>query len=76
FKEQNLFIRIDTIDYINIQYRDIEHNFHNEWYELNGDELLFREPKRGDYNIFLEINTMSNEEIYDIILSILNEDDQ
>lgn len=76
FKEQNLFISIDTIDYINIQYYDIEHNFHNEWYELNGDELFFRQPERGNYQAFLEINTMENEEVYNVILNILNEINQ
>lgn len=74
FKEQNIFI--NTIDYINIQYNDIEHNFHNEWYEFSGDELFSRKPERGNYQTFLDIGSMENEEVYEVILDILNEINQ
>ncbi len=76
FMEKNINAKVVVIDYINIRYTDIEKNFHNEWYELNGDELLVRQPEIGDYIMSLQVNTMKNEEISDKILKIINEINQ
>lgn len=67
------YFEILSIDYVNIQYNDIENNFHNDWYELNGEELYGRYPKRKGYWRSLQINSMTNEEVYNEILNILND---
>ncbi len=51
-------------DYINIQYNDFQNQFHNEWYELNGGELLKRTPIASNQYKSLQVNTMTTEEVY------------
>lgn len=75
-KSEFSYFEILSIDYVNIQYNDIENKFHNDWYELNGDELFCRYPQRKGYRISLQMNSMTNEEVYNEILNILNNIEQ
>lgn len=63
--------QIVTVDYINIQYTDLEGNFYNEWYELIGDELYSRNPVTTRINAYCDITTMDNEDVYIKIKEIL-----
>lgn len=53
-----------TTDYLNIQYNDFQNQFHNEWYELSGGELFKRSPVVSDQYKSLQVNTMTNEDVY------------
>lgn len=63
--------QVVTVDYINIQYTDLEGNFYNEWYELIGDELYSRSPITTMINAYCDISTMDNGEVYIKIKEIL-----
>ncbi len=74
---KNYYFTLLISDYVNIQYYDFQNQYHNEWYELNGGDLLKRTPIASENHKFLEINTMTNEEVYtelkemiDVVLDI------
>lgn len=69
---ENYSFTILITDYINIQYNDFQNEFHNEWYELSGGELLKRTPVVSEQYKTLQINTMTNEEIYIEIKELLD----
>lgn len=62
YKNYNFTILIT--DYINIQYNDFQNQSHNEWYELSGGELFKRSPVVPNQYKMLQVNTMTNEEVY------------
>ncbi len=51
-------------DYLNIQYYDFKNQYHNEWYGINGGDLLNNSPIESKQIKSLEVNTMTNEEVY------------
>lgn len=69
---ENYSFTILMTDYINIQYNDFQNQFHNEWYELSGGELFKRSPVVSEQYKSLQINTMTNEEVYLEIKELLN----
>lgn len=59
-------------DYLNIQYYDFQNVFHNEWYELSGGELFKRSPVVSKQYKSLQVNAMTNEEVYSEIKELLD----
>lgn len=70
YKNYNFTVLIT--DYINIQYTDFQNHHHNEWYELNGGDLLKRSPVVPDQYKALQANTMTNEELYLEVKNLLD----
>ena len=62
YKNYNFIVLI--ADYINIRYDDFQNQSHDEWYILIGGELSKKSPIEFDEQKILEVDSMTNEEVY------------